>query len=658
MGLLTTNTKSGLASALGSRSGAGEIEGLLSSTGVGENVLAHGATPAPGFDNTNAILAAIKAAVTSGTYHVHFPAGTYEIASSNVLHPVTAGVATGFGIKFTGDSQNYTILKLMNDGATTRWFYDSTSSPGWNRCQFSDLWFKGSGGTAVTSANAYTNGFKIWATLASGGVDKGFIFSCCRHDFLGTPLQFTGTSNTDSYNAYSCWWNSCGPIIIENDQALELAWYACHFWTSDDTFWMKNNANGSAGKGGGGAIVCRDCDIINGNVSGDTTVHYTVRIDDGAAFYRNWLFDNCRWELRNPESCLVNWVGTASLITGSMIEFRSCDISTMQQSQAGIGGAGADLNGIRNIIALGPAKRVKFVNSYFADQLGILFQDVVTASVIGFSYQPIVEFEGCGLPDQFVNGTNDGATAVNSTRGLLGRVTLSSSYGRVIGRNCFDRDHDPAERVGYDFDYGNRNGGRGEPPVLTKKLEFKSAAQAWPTSGVLSRVARVPHSAIVTGAHIFEPASGTSSTTKQVLICHNKQAITGAASDGGTEVRITCASHGYSDGDKVFIESVGGTTEANGYWVVKDKTTNTFDLTGSTFANAWTSGGNVYKAICETTSGRSDAEHKGSTVRGSASPFTMMPFVVPNTFEGNKFWLIATAGSLSKSGGYAYLEYE
>lgn len=656
MGLLSTNTKSGLASALGSRSGAEELEGLLASTGRGENVLRHGASPTPGFDNTSAIKAAIAAAVRNKTYHVHFPAGTYEVQSSNVLHPVTAGVSSGFGIHFTGDSQNYTILKLMNDGSTTRWFYDSLNSAGWNRCQFENLWFQGSGGTAVTSANAYTNGFRIWASIAAGGVDKGFIFRNCRNDYLGTPLQFTGTANTDSFNAYSCWYSACGPVIIENDQALILNWYSCHFWTSDDTFWMKNTAGmGQAGKGGGGSITLRDCDIINFNVLGDTTSHYTVRIDDGTAFYRTWLFDHCKWELRNPESRLVYWPGTASPVTGSEIIFDRCDISVMQQGNASYGGGGNDTNGRRDIIVLGPAKRLKFISSYFADQLGIVFQDVNTGNVFTFAYQPLVEFEGCGLPEPFIDGTNSGFTADDATRGLPNRVTLSSSYGRVVARKCFLRDHSPKENYAVDFDYGNRHGDYGETQVETKKAELKSAARAWPTSGVFSRTLRIPQGSIVTAAYLWEPAQGSSSTTKQVLLCHKQQAVESTQSGTGSLVQVNITAHGLVNGDKVFIEGVGGTTEANGYWTVSNATTNNFTLTGVTFVNAWTSGGNVYRALIESTSGRSDAEHKASMSRETSG--TKFPMQV-SSFADRKFWLIATAGSLSKTGGYVYLEYE
>lgn len=67
--------------------------------------------------------------------------------------------------------------------------------------------------------------------------------------------------------------------------------------------------------------------------------------------------------------------------------------------------------------------------------------------------------------------------------------------------------------------------------------------------------------------------------------------ITNAADDGSGNIRITSNAHGLADGDYVYIASVTGTTEANGYWQIEDVATNTFDLVGSTFANAYSAGG-------------------------------------------------------------------
>jgi hypothetical protein len=67
--------------------------------------------------------------------------------------------------------------------------------------------------------------------------------------------------------------------------------------------------------------------------------------------------------------------------------------------------------------------------------------------------------------------------------------------------------------------------------------------------------------------------------------------ITGAANNGSSVVRITSAGHGLQTGDRIAVASVGGTTEANGTWTVTVHDANTFDLNGSSFVNAYTSGG-------------------------------------------------------------------
>lgn len=67
--------------------------------------------------------------------------------------------------------------------------------------------------------------------------------------------------------------------------------------------------------------------------------------------------------------------------------------------------------------------------------------------------------------------------------------------------------------------------------------------------------------------------------------------ITGAANNGAGLIRITDVAHGLSTGSRVEISGVLGTVEANGEWVVTVISADTFDLQGSAFVNAYTSGG-------------------------------------------------------------------
>lgn len=105
-------------------------------------------------------------------------------------------------------------------------------------------------------------------------------------------------------------------------------------------------------------------------------------------------------------------------------------------------------------------------------------------------------------------------------------------------------------------------------------------------------------------------ATGTGIT----LTVDNSVFVTGAANNGSGAIRITASSHGFSTGERVHISGVTGTTEANGYWNITVITANTFDLIGSTFANAYSAGGTVYTAMFDTNDvGRLIRFREGST---------------------------------------------
>ena len=72
-------------------------------------------------------------------------------------------------------------------------------------------------------------------------------------------------------------------------------------------------------------------------------------------------------------------------------------------------------------------------------------------------------------------------------------------------------------------------------------------------------------------------------------VAQNTKSITGATN--ASPIVITCTSHGYSTGDLVSINAVGGNTAANGVWDITVTGVNTFSLDGSTGNGAYTSGG-------------------------------------------------------------------
>lgn len=66
--------------------------------------------------------------------------------------------------------------------------------------------------------------------------------------------------------------------------------------------------------------------------------------------------------------------------------------------------------------------------------------------------------------------------------------------------------------------------------------------------------------------------------------------ITGAASNGGL-IQITKPSHGLGSATRLAIKDVGGVSAATGSWRITSTGVNTFTLDDSTFAGAYTSGG-------------------------------------------------------------------
>jgi hypothetical protein len=77
------------------------------------------------------------------------------------------------------------------------------------------------------------------------------------------------------------------------------------------------------------------------------------------------------------------------------------------------------------------------------------------------------------------------------------------------------------------------------------------------------------------------------------------KSITGATF--ATPIVITCAAHGFSNGDRVFIRDVAGNPAANGLWTISNVALNTFRLVGSVGNGTYTAGtGKVYSVTAVT----------------------------------------------------------
>jgi hypothetical protein len=113
--------------------------------------------------------------------------------------------------------------------------------------------------------------------------------------------------------------------------------------------------------------------------------------------------------------------------------------------------------------------------------------------------------------------------------------------------------------------------------------------------------------------------------------------VTGTVSSTGVPgglVRLTVIGHPFLDGDAALIENVGGTTESNGSWFINLVDPNTIELAGSTFTNAYTSGGTA------------------KTVPGAYAVATVIDRLPSNTIGRTKGTTRWSYGAWSEANGY------
>ena len=119
-----------------------------------------------------------------------------------------------------------------------------------------------------------------------------------------------------------------------------------------------------------------------------------------------------------------------------------------------------------------------------------------------------------------------------------------------------------------------------------------SWAQAWKTPNSGSTAARIAPGDEIRVAKSPDKISlgnGTWTSVTSSTQANTTSAITGATN--ATPIAITVTNHGWSTGDVVSINSVGGNTAANGTWIITSTGTNTFTLDGSVGNGTYTSGG-------------------------------------------------------------------
>jgi hypothetical protein len=98
-------------------------------------------------------------------------------------------------------------------------------------------------------------------------------------------------------------------------------------------------------------------------------------------------------------------------------------------------------------------------------------------------------------------------------------------------------------------------------------------------------------------------------------------AISSVANNGVGLIRVTTSNaHGFSTGDEVLINNVGGTTEANGIWTIAVINSTSFDLSGSNYVNAYTSGGTamITNDVWDLVDGNTISDIDGAVVGGDS----------------------------------------
>jgi len=96
---------------------------------------------------------------------------------------------------------------------------------------------------------------------------------------------------------------------------------------------------------------------------------------------------------------------------------------------------------------------------------------------------------------------------------------------------------------------------------------------------------------VVSSFPAYEVNAATATVSSKSSIITTAAVITGTAASGGLIKITTGAANGLTTGDVVIIWGVQGTSEANGQWTITTVDGTHFTLDGSTWANAWTSGG-------------------------------------------------------------------
>lgn len=231
-------------------------------------------------------------------------------------------------------------------------------------------------------------------------------------------------------------------------------------------------------------------------------------------------------------------------------------------------------------------------------EFGVIIQDSAIrrmtyqpgADVI-FSIERLAQNIGTAFPYSLVEA--EGSIFLHTTKGF---IMLDAGGGmKAIGRERVDRTFlDDVDQTAPQLCIGAAKPGSNLVIWAYKQADFAGLGfnRALAYDVVLDRWSPLE----LSGFHLASFAKP--GRTLESLDAIGAVAISNAADNGAGLVRLTVASTaGWATNDYKTIYDVGGTTEANGSWLVTIINGTTLDLQGSAFANAYTSGGMVAGSI-------------------------------------------------------------
>jgi hypothetical protein len=424
---------------------------------------------------------------------MYIPEGDYRINEDGVFSTISYdffGRQGGYCMWGAGDGSTRFVLDV-GDGEA-KWFYNNKQHPSWNRNTYHDMQFTSTAnsGEIVDPYRFLANGFKLWANAATGGHETGFKFENCRFRYLNEVMRADGTTNTDSLTFSTCTISACNRLMVSNNpNQLTFNFIGSHAEgmygdvltiASGGTEYTADNG------GGGGGFYFYGCSIITLSESGTQT--YWVRVEDGADFYRNVVFNNCRAEMREDMSALVHWSGI-ELPTNSKISFVDCDLSIAQ----------AAYTKEVEVVNIGPNKIVEFTRCFLSDNFTYTINSLNSASTLGRSNPGTIIFDSCMVPENITE-----------------KVTMANTMGRFIMRNCHT--NTPSARDATDCDMGWEHSSFGDIASQPKIVCIKHDFGVWPVVGALERTVKLPVNAYIRRIYCSRPATGSSASPIQFFV--------------------------------------------------------------------------------------------------------------------------------------------